>query len=186
MKLKNKWFYRVLMTGAFVWILLSGVYFMLLYWLVLGSGLEWLNTRKFYNTRLLRLNVFFTGYLYIILAVRAIPWQWNQHIRETVNIVEHLLFAVLVCTLIFLGSLATNVGVVLYKRILGSCMVFNIIGFINEVYQNLTMSKQPLAFAADSIKDLGINMAGSLLAAIVLTILAKHATDLAPQTSSAT
>lgn len=184
MKPANARWYRWLMAGALIWIMLAGVYFMLLYWLVLLSSLEWLNSRSFYTEGWRRLNWFFTGYLYFILLVRAVHWKWEPHFREAVNIVEHLLFAMLVCTLLFLGSLAVNPRLGLFKRLAGVYVLFNVVGLVNEVYQNIIVGRLAAAFVADSIKDIGVNLAGSLLAVLVLLVLAKRS-SFSPHTSPA-
>lgn len=178
MKPANSRWYRWLMAGAFIWIMLAGVYFMLLYWLVLALSLEWLNSRPFYTHSWRRLNWFFAGYLYFILLVRAIHWKWEPHFREAVNIIEHLLFAMLVCTLLFLGSLAVNPRLGLYKRLVGVYLLLNVVGLVNEVYQNIIVGRLAVAFVADSIKDMGVNLAGSLLAALVLLLVAKRSSFL--------
>lgn len=186
MKLDINYLYRWLMAGAFVWIMLSGVYFMLLYWLVLLACLEWLNTRQFYLKTWRSLNWFFTGYLYFILLIRAFPWTWNAHFREAVNIAEHLLFAMLVCTLLFLGSLALYPRISLYKRIIGAYCCFNIIGIINEVYQNIIVGRLASVFISDSLKDIAVNLLGGLLAALILLFIAKQRPTLSAITSTGT
>lgn len=102
-------------------------------------------------------------YLLFITVVRTVPYKTTAFNRYAINTVEHLLFALIICLIIYFIIEIVK----LYKeqtallRIIVTAVIFYAIGVVNEVYQNIAVSKPAFVFDKGSWTDLAVNFFGA-------------------------
>jgi hypothetical protein len=112
---------------------------------------------------------FFVGY---VLFIRTSIWSFSELTNYNLNTIEHVLFALVICFLIFYYiSFFSNIR--MFHAILWSAIIFNSIGLINEFFQNYFQGK--LLFILDelSIKDLIVNGLGTLVFIVIIKFLSR-------------
>jgi VanZ family protein len=88
----------------------------------------------------------------------------GKNVEEGINIVEHIFFALIVCLLISqLLLFFKKINVNKIQEALLIFTIFNAIGVFNEFFQNIISNRALFIFTPDSIKDIGINLIGSLI-----------------------
>jgi len=161
----NKKIFFALYSLLPVYILWSKVYMLLYYWVVLLLIAVYMYTRpKFSNKRNSFLNAF------MLLYVAFITWERTRHYKFSptpeliVNDVEHILFAWLICLIIFtLLALKQSLALAFVKRLVITIIVFNLVGLVNEFFQNIIGGRQLFVLIPDSIKDIIMNVYGAVL-----------------------
>lgn len=114
--------------------------------------------------------LFFTCFVSYILFVRAHIWGFSDETNYNLNTIEHLLFALVICLLIyfytsFFGSKKRTNPIFL------SVFIFNLIGVLNEFFQNYFQGKSIFILDEFSIKDLIVNVLGSLIFIIIIKFI---------------
>jgi hypothetical protein len=154
-------------------IVLFGKYNLLWYIIFMQLSLEILNSRpKYFQHPYRVLNFIFWSYDLVLLE-RLRGWHFSETIEYLMNCVEHLAFGVIICLKIYIyAAVFTNLSKAQrWKKAMIAVVVFNIIGVINEVFQNAIGGRTLFVFIADSIKDLWMNLLGGSL--FLLTVLCR-------------
>jgi hypothetical protein len=139
--------------------------------IVLLEGLNWqkafrlLPNFKMYNT-------LFVSYLTFIVLNRTRSFKWSEPVEEIINIAEHGFFALIVCSILWL-FLNIFTKMAFRAKAIGVFIIFNVIGVLNEVFQNWLCHHDLVDFIADARKDMIVNMLGSL----IFLIFAKRDTN---------
>jgi VanZ family protein len=138
--------------------------------IVLLEGLNWqkafrlLPNFKIYNT-------LFVSYLAFIMLNRTRSFKWSEPVEAILNIAEHGFFAIIVCSILWLFLNIFTKRNFRWKAI-WVLVIFNIIGVLNEVFQNW-LNQQPFwDFVADARKDMIVNALGAFLFLILLKKIA--------------
>lgn len=112
----------------------------------------------------------FTFFVSYVLFVRASIWGFSELTNYNLNTIEHILFALVICLLIFYYiSFFSNIRML--QAILWSALIFNIIGLINEFFQNYFQGKRLFILEEFSIKDLIANGLGTLIFIVIIKFL---------------
>lgn len=112
----------------------------------------------------------FTFFVSYVLFVRASIWGFSELTNYNLNTIEHVLFALVICLLIFYYiSFFSNIRIL--HAILWSALIFNIIGLINEFFQNYFQGKRLFILEEFSIKDLIANVLGTLVFIVIIKFL---------------
>jgi hypothetical protein len=157
--------FRILSLLLLIRIIFTYQFILILYWVVLVASVEILNRRREYKYRSKSFTLLFFIYLLFITIVRTSGYKLNTAIVYVINVFEHLLFALVISFMIslYLSLLSSFKSDNDVKRYWLSAMIFNIIGLINELYQNIARHKPPFIFSFGAKVDLLVNVTGSLL-----------------------
>jgi hypothetical protein len=110
-------------------------------------------------------NTIFLGYLVFIVINRIrsfLKYKLTPFAEEVINIAEHGLFAIVICLkiLVYLGIFTNWKD---SKKYFYSVFTLNILGILNEFFQNWLQNRNMVVFSGDSQKDLMINFVGSIV-----------------------
>jgi hypothetical protein len=155
-------------------ILVTKSYFLLAYNGVMYIFIEILNSRRVYinQKNYKTINALFVGYQLFITINRVRTIKFSENTEGPINIVEHIFFALIVCLLISqLLLFFKKINVNKIQEALLVFTIFNAIGVFNEFFQNIISHRALFVFTPDSIKDIGINLIGSLLFVAYILIL---------------
>ena len=154
-----------------VWILISKVYMLLYYWGALLALVSFLNSRPKYKQQPYKwVNLVFFVYMLLIVWERTRHYKFAELSELLINDAEHLFFALVISMLIVMMLVTTTKMVFNIKTIAITVVVFNAVGVVNEVFQNLLASRPLFTFIPDSKKDLLMNVFGTI-AFIALALL---------------
>lgn len=133
------------------------------YWLAMTVSLEVLNRNKAYlrQTNYTLYNWFFVGYLILVVADRTRRFHLNETFEWCFNSLMHILFGLIVC--FKMSQYWTVFGGQSKHRLLYIALAFNILGVFNEVLQNWMSHRALFVFIPDSLKDMGMNIVGTLV-----------------------
>jgi hypothetical protein len=166
---------RLFQIIFFVCIVVSKKYYLLYYCGVMYISLEFLNSReKYRNQPQYRFyNILFIGFqvLFCLDRLRTSTFKLPNWAEWQMNSLEHLLFAFIISfkitqyiNLSFLGKFS------LIKRLIMTFLLFNMIGFWGEVFQNSLTENTTVVlwtgsfqFLSDNTKDMQMNFVGSIL-----------------------
>jgi len=101
-------------------------------------------------------------YLWAILLNRSRSFRLSEVYELLVNLVEHLAFALVIC-LILLRATQRMSNWTTRKQMLVVFLAFNLIGLGNEWFQNALAGRALFASDAEAIKDLCVNLCGSVV-----------------------
>lgn len=154
-------------------IFLSGKIILYYYWGALVLTVSYLNSHNTYlQKRYKVLNTLFLLYLLFVVWERTRHYQFLPWIELQINNGEHIAFGVMIC---FIASLVLQLPPFtirsFFVRLLLSMLLFNGIGFINEWFQNRMYSRPMFTLIPDSLKDLRMNLWGTL-AFVAVSLLA--------------
>lgn len=153
----------LILSAAFV---LGKVYVLLAYVSIYYCSFEYLNSNKKYLeiSSYKIYNWLFIAYLAFIVFVRSGLFHFTVLANYNLNTAEHLFFAFLICQTIAIYMQLFNFLSDNYLLKLITIFAFlNVIGIINEYFQNF-YHQLPLFFLEkDDVKDLTINLIGSSL-----------------------
>lgn len=168
--------FRLLSLLLLVRILYTDQFVLILYWVALVMSVEFLNTRELYKHRSKSYTLLFFLYLLFITIIRTIGTSTDQLIVYTVNVFEHLLFALLISFKLglYLGLLTPFQQGKEMNKYCMSAILFNVVGFVNEVYQNVAKGNHPFVFSFGSKLDLIVNVAGSLFFVLIAYLYLKR------------
>lgn len=171
--LSSKNFQRLLFLTFFGAIILIKTKILLLYEIVFFASYEYLNSNKNYLQLQLHCyyNWFFLFFLGFIILVRADLFNFSDEIAYHLNSVEHLFFSFLICLLlsvyITLFTVFANHKVV---KLLFIFIAFNLIGLLNEYFQNYFQDSEVFLLKENDSKDMVINLLGSILFIIFASV----------------
>jgi len=140
-----------------------GKYVLLYYVAAMHLSLEFLNSRNLYLQHRYKLyNFIFWGYE-LVLTERLRKFRLGETAEWLLNNAEHIAFGMIVClkVYIYLAILVWKNDNERWKRVLLVIILFNIIGLINEYFQNLTSHRPIFVLIEDSIKDIKMNLLGT-------------------------
>ena len=140
------------------------------------SCTEFLNARKEYKHRSKQFTLLFFLYLLSITIIRTSNHRLSTAVTYTINVFEHLLFALVISFMIslFLGLFNSFKEEKALKRYWFAALPFNCIGFINEIYQNVVKQKAPLVFSFGARIDMLVNLVGSMLFLLIAFLYLKQ------------
>jgi hypothetical protein len=154
-------FIIVILLGC---IILTGKYNYLYYAGVMIGSMFFLNRQKAFN-KLPNYSIFnavFIGYLAFIVVNRTRSFKFSHFTEGCINIAEHGFFALVIC-LKLLVYLHLFTSFSFRKKAIFAALLFNAIGFLNEIFQNWLCKRSLLFFIEDARKDMIVNLLGSLL-----------------------
>jgi len=114
--------------------------------------------------------LFFTVFVSYVLFVRAHIWGFSDETEYNLNTFEHLLFSLVICLLIF-HYISFYSSKKIQNPIFLSVFIFNLIGIINEFFQNYFQGKSIFILDEFSIKDVIVNVIGSVVFVIIIKLL---------------
>lgn len=155
---------------------------LLYYWVVLLLIAVFMYTRPQFKNRH---NSFLK--IFMLLYVAFITWERTRHYKFAptpeliINDAEHILFAWLICLIIFnLLALKRSPALTFAKKLIITVIAFNVVGVLNEFFQN-TIGHRPLfVMIPDSVKDIIMNVYGAVLFAGVCLLYRYHKLFIAP------
>lgn len=115
----------------------------------------------------------FTFFVSYVLFARASVWGFSELTTYNLNTIEHVLFALVVCLQIYYFISFYSHKKKLHSILL-SVVIFNIIGLINEFFQNYFQGKPVFILEEFSIKDLIANVLGTLLFMVIIKFLSSR------------
>ncbi len=160
---------RLIIAALLIIILINGNYSLLYYAAVMVASIEFLNSQKAFKMlpNYTLFNVIFMTYLVFIILNRSRHFKWGEFTEGSLNIVEHGFFALIICLkLLLYFHLFSNYSFRL--KAIFAALMFNLIGFINEIFQNSLNHRPLFLFIEDARKDMIVNVLGSLLFLILL------------------
>jgi VanZ family protein len=126
------------------------------------------------DTRIFKYSqLFFIGFVAYFLFVRSFIWGFSDMVNYHLNSIEHLLFA-LVVSLMILYHFLFFTHIRIKFAIWISIFIFNGIGLINEFFQNYFQGKAIFYLESFSVKDLLVNLFGTLLFLLGITLLSRR------------
>jgi hypothetical protein len=163
MNIKIVRFFEVLIFGYISSI--SEPKMLLIYNAVMYGFLEILNFTKAYKNQKYYTfyNALFVVYQLFCVVNRTRNFRFSILTEQVVNILEHFLFANIICVLVSQIYLLfkPNQENSLNKSI-SIFIIFNAIGFCNEIFQNWISVRPINVITGESWKDIGVNILGSL------------------------
>jgi hypothetical protein len=166
---------RIFIAVAVPVILWSGANYLLAYLLVFHASIEFLNSRRVFQEvpEHRRYNAIFIGFVLFIVLNRARAFRFDERVEFILNLAEHGLFALVICLnllcyLDLLGRWAHR------ARMLVVVLLFNVIGLVNEAFQNAMNDRILWFLEPDAIKDIAMNVAGS----VIFLLLVRGRSDL--------
>jgi hypothetical protein len=162
---------RLIYAALLIIILINGNYALLYYAAVMVASIEFLNSQKAFKSlpNYTIFNGIFMGYLVFIILNRSRHVKFSVYTEGSINIAEHSFFALIICLkLLLYFHLFSNYSVRL-KAIFAALML-NLVGFINEIFQNWLNSLPFFFFTEDARKDMVVNALGSILFLILLRL----------------
>jgi hypothetical protein len=160
--------FRILVFIILAWILFREKYTLVLYWFVLVGSVEILNRQAKFQKITSVLNIIFFSLLLYSVVLRTFKLHFKPEIHLITNGLEHLLFATIISFKIYLYLATSFPKIKVTLLILISSIIFNAVGLINEVYQNLVGNRKLYAFISDSQTDLFVNIVGSVLFVFIM------------------
>ncbi len=146
-------------------IFISGKTILYYYWGALVIVVSYLNSRTaFLQERYKVFNTLFIFYFLFIVWERTRTYQFSAPVELQINNAEHILYGMVVC---LMASLVLKLPPFalrsFYVRLLLTILIFNSVGFITEWFQNGMFGRPVFALIPDSIKDLRMNVWGTLI-----------------------
>ena len=162
---------RLIYAALLIIILMNGNYSLLYYAAVMVTSIEFLNSQKAFKNlpNYAIYNGVFIGYLIFIILNRSRHFKFSAYTEGSLNIAEHGFFALIICLkLLLYFHLFSNYSFRL--KAIFAALIFNLIGLINEIFQNWLNHRALFLFIEDARKDLIINFLGTVLFLILLSL----------------
>ncbi len=115
------------------------------------------------------------AYLWAFIAIRCRPFRWSGPVEQALNIGEHIGFALVI------GLLAYLIHLLLFrspprKALIAAVIGLNLLGIVNELFQDAIGGDVLQGFDIDAWKDLAMNAVGSALLVLFLRPGKAHST----------
>lgn len=169
--LTNKNIQRFILLILFLAPIMMHMYMMLVSQILYYISFEYLNSNKNYLKipKHNRYNWFFISFVVFVVLVRAHLFNFSETTEYHLNSAEHLYFSGVI-------SLMTLVYLELYKlgsdrKIKKLSLVFitlNLLGLLNEFFQNLFQERPFFSIEGNDIKDMIVNFVGSSVFVILM------------------
>jgi hypothetical protein len=171
-----KTFYSFLILILFGILIFTGKYNYLYYAAVMIGSILFLNRQKTFNELLNygSINAIFYGYLTFIVFNRTRSVKFSEFTEGGINIAEHGFFALVICLKLFV-YLHLFTTFTFRKKAIFAASLFNVIGVLNEAFQNWLNHRPLFVFIADARKDLVVNLLGSFLFLLLFNYATKNA-----------
>ncbi len=143
----------------------------LLYYVASMHGsLELLNSQQQYLQNAYKIyNSVFWSYE-LVLTERLRKFKFSQHTEWLLNNAEHIAFAMVICfkIYIYLALFVWKKEVVSWKQLLLVAVIFNLIGLLNEYFQNASSQRPIFLLIDDGIKDIQMNFMGTAIFMLIV------------------
>ncbi len=162
---------RLIYSAIIVLIIVGGHYYLLYYAAVMITSIEFLNSQKAFKNlpNYLIFNAMSIGYLIFIALNRSRHFKFSENTEGVINIAEHAFFALIICLkLLLYFHLFSNYSFKI--KTIFAIITFNLIGLFNEIFQNYLNHRALFLFIEDARKDMIINVLGTILFLLILTI----------------
>lgn len=158
------WLTRLFYVISFFVVYLIHVPILYFYILFFFMSVEILLLKKSKSeTKFFKLSqLFFIFFVSYVLFVRSFIWGFSDEANYNLNTIEHILFAIVICLSIYFYFTFFG-GKKLSSPIFLSAIIFNIIGLFNEFFQNYFQGKPVFILEDFSIKDIIVNVLGTLV-----------------------
>ena len=158
----KSWYLRLIELLILLFILANSLWFLLVYWVALFVLLEFLNRQPGYLSQKYHpvYNLLFVSYLIMVVWDRNRPVRADTLPEAILNIAEHLLLAWLVCFGVLQGLTAFSSGS-RTRQVWGIALGFNVLGLLNEFYQNRMTDFPVFVLNRENLKDLSMNLLGT-------------------------
>lgn len=145
------------------------LYFYILFFFVSVEVL--LLKKKKSDTKIFKFSQFlFIVFVSYVLIVRSFAFIFSEVTNYNLNTIEHVLFAIVICLLIYFYVLFYD-----HRKNLNpmfcSILIFNLIGLFNEFFQNYFQGKAVFILEDFSIKDLIANVLGTIVFIVIMKFL---------------
>ena len=160
---------RLIYAALLIIILINGNYSLLYYCAVMIASIEFLNSQKAFKNlpNYTIYNGVFMVYLAFIILNRSRHFKFTVFTEGSLNIAEHGFFALIICLkLLLYFHLFSNYSFRL--KAIFAVLIFNLVGLINEIFQNWLNGLPFFFFTEDARKDMTVNVLGSILFLILL------------------
>lgn len=150
----------------------SGHLYCLWYVAAMQVSLEILNRQNIYLLHPYKMyNTVFWMYELVLLE-RLFQHHLSETFEWLLNCAEHLGFGIIICLKIYIYTalFAKQKFLSRWKRGVIAFIFFNIIGIINEIFQNNLSNRSLFVFIDDSVKDIKMNLLGGLIFLIGVAI----------------
>jgi hypothetical protein len=138
--------------------------------IVFYLSFEYLNK----NTKYLRMpsyriyNWLFVVFVGFVVLVRSDIFGLSKRIDYHINTLEHLFFSAILCLTTSIYLKVFNIlSDSLLKRLIIVFAIFNLIGLLNEFFQNLYQDRPFLSIEGNDIKDSIVNIVGSSMFVLI-------------------
>ena len=157
-------------------IIASGRYYCLWYIAFMHLSVEVLNRQRIYLLHAFKIyNCIFWLYE-LVLAERLFKHSVSEIFEWLLNCAEHLGFGIIICLKIYIYTAVFLKLNVLSRqhRALVAVFLFNLVGVLNEIFQNHLCHRSLFIFIIDSIKDIQMNLIGSVIFFLLVLIRTKR------------
>lgn len=128
-------------------------------------SLETLNRKQLYLQHSYKFyNCIFWVYELVLLE-RLRSRFFSEQTEWLLNCAEHLFFGIIICIKIYIYTavFSKESAWQRWRRGLAAFLVFNMIGVLNEIFQNDLAGRKLVVFIPDSIKDMQMNLIGAVI-----------------------
>lgn len=168
--LKSQRIAFLLLTGVFI---LCKVYILLAYVSIYYISFEYLNSNKKYKEMDYHriYNWLYIAYLAFIVFVRGKLFHFSEDVEYHLNTAEHLFFMFLICQTVLIYIEIFNIlrGKYLFRLVI-VFISLNLIGILNEYFQNFFTQLPLFILEENDLKDLKINLIGSTLFVVTMLV----------------
>lgn len=159
----------LLWISAVLVVLLSGHHYVLPYAVALALMLVVLGFAPAYRLApdRARYDGLFVLYLWLIVAVRCRPFRWSPPVEAALNMLEHLGFALVIGLMAYL-LFHLVMRWPARRALIAAVIAFNVLGFANELFQNLMNGRAAWPLQGDAWKDIAVNALGSTVLVLLM------------------
>lgn len=106
----------------------------------------------------------------IVFIIRSKYFNQNKSVDFYLNTLEHILFSILICFFLYhlLNYFNKKSSII---RLILVVILFNVVGLINEIFQNFAQKKSLISFDEHNHKDVFVNLIGSIVFFVLILFL---------------
>lgn len=144
-------------------IVFSQKFILLYYVFAMHGSIEFLNKQSLYLNHAYKLYNFIFWSYELVLLERIRTFKFSIKTEWLINNAEHIAFGLIICLkiYIYLAVLLWKNTADRWKRVIAVILIFNLIGFINEYFQNVLSNRALFLLIPDSVKDIQMNLIGT-------------------------
>ncbi len=161
---------RLLFLILFVAAGMINMYMLLISEILYYLSFEYLNS----NAKYLKIpshkgcNWFFISFVIFVVLVRADLFGFSEAIDYHINTVEHLYFSAVICLMVLIYLHLFHLGPNRFVKLMMVFGILNLLGLLNEFFQNLYQARPFFSIEGNDIKDLIVNFIGSSVFVLVI------------------